>query len=164
VTNYVSFRAGPVGGAIIDPLLLTGTGGGLRPMTPQEVADAVTGRNLLFAVHGYNVNMATGISQLGQIGNRLALPPSASFFGVLWPGDHAVPVVSYPFEGGEAVQCGRRLARLCNLRFAPAASFSFVAHSLGARLVLEAVKGLDRKARAVCLAAAAVDRDALTSK
>lgn len=166
MTRYVSFRASAVGGTIIDPLLLKGPGpaGGLTPMTDQEAAAAVVGKNLLFAVHGFNVNMATGVRQLARLEAALALPPSATFLGVLWPGDLAVPVINYPFEASDAVQCGRRLARLCNRRFAAASSLSFMSHSLGGRLVLEAVQALDRKARSVCLTAAAVDRDVLTNR
>lgn len=166
MTRYISFRANPVGGPIVDPQLLDGPGpgGGLKLMTDQQVKAAVDGKDLLFAVHGFNVNMATGIGQFAQLEAALRLPASATFFGVLWPGDFALPVVNYPFEAADAVQCGRRLARLCNTRFARAASLSFMSHSLGGRLILEAVSGLARKARMMCLAAAAVDSDVLTKQ
>jgi len=42
--------------------------------------------------------------------------------------------------------------------------FSFLSHSLGARLVLEAVKKLDRKAQEICLTAAAINRDCLATE
>ena len=70
----------------------------------------------------------------------LSLPQSVLFVAVLWPGDFWIPVVNYPFEGGDAKDSGRRVARFCNRRLGKARSFSFVTHSLGARVALEAVK------------------------
>lgn len=148
-------------------MLLTGDlaeGPGLRVMSDIEVAQAVSGRHLLFGTHGFNTGFRLGAFQMAEFDRQLNLPGSATFFGVLWPGDTAVPYINYPFEGSDAVQCGRLLAALCNDRFRAAASFSFVSHSLGARLVLEAVKRLNRKARMLCLMAAAADRDVLTSQ
>lgn len=150
------------------PTLLVGDGAATAPtfreMRVPEVNDAVNGRKLLFAVHGFNVSLKAGARQMALLEARLALPGDVTFFGLLWPGDFFLPVVNYPFEASDAVECGRRLAALCNTRFANAASFSFLSHSLGGRLVLEAVKLLNRKAKSVCLAAAAVDRDALTGQ
>jgi esterase/lipase superfamily enzyme len=162
MTRYVSFRSDAVGGPVIAPLLLEGGAGGLTRMSEQQLAAAIAGKNLLFAAHGFNVNLATGVRQCEQLERQLGLPANAASFGVLWPGDFVIPVINYPFEAQDAVQCGRRLAALCNDRLGAAASFSFMSHSLGGRLVLEAVARLSRKAKAVCLTAAAVDRDALT--
>ena len=168
MTRYVSFRSGGTGRSLADPFLLIGNGLApalrLRPMTPAEIAAAVNGRDLLFAVHGFNVGFEGGVRQMAEFEGRLGLPPTASYFAVLWPGDFVLPAVNYPFEASDAVECGRRLAQLCNTRFAGANSLSFMSHSLGGRLVLEAVKRLNRKARNVCLTAAAVDRDVLTGQ
>lgn len=166
MTNYISFRSDRIGRGLSDPFLLTGTGLGSPPtlaaMTEAQIAAAVQGRHMLLAVHGFNVSYESGVRQMALLGQALSLPASASFFGVLWPGDFILPAINYPFEASDAVWCGRRLGRLCNTRFAGAASLSFMSHSLGGRLVLEAVAGLNRKARSVCLAAAAVDRDVLS--
>src|SRR5581483_6449595 len=86
------------------------------------------------------------------------------FIGVLWPGDYWLPVVNYPFEGAVSMDCGRRLADFCDQRLAAAASLSFASHSLGARLVLEAVKHLGRRARALCLTAGAINNDCLATE
>jgi hypothetical protein len=101
---------------------------------------------------------------LGQLEPRLGLSALDLFIGVLWPGDFWLPVVNYPFEGAVSMDCGRRLADYCRRWFRQAQGFSFVSHSLGARLVLEAVKNLDRPASVVCLTAAAINRDALATE
>jgi esterase/lipase superfamily enzyme len=167
VTRYISFRSRSVGGSVVDPMLLVGDGlapaPSFRPMTAAEIEQATTGRNLLLAVHGFNVSLGEGARQMAHLEARLALPPDATFFAVLWPGDFFIPVVNYPFEASDAVETGRRLAALCNRRFVRALSLSFMSHSLGGRVILEAVARLaGRKARSMCLAAAAVDRDVLT--
>lgn len=167
MTYYISFRAQSVGGGIVDPILLTGDGTAAAPsfrrLTDAELSAATAGKDLLFAVHGFNVSLKQGARQMGQLEVALGLPPSATFFAVLWPGDFFLPVVNYPFEASDAVECGKRLATLCNGRLASARSLSFMSHSLGGRLVLEAVRRLSgRKAKSLCLAAAAVDRDVLT--
>lgn len=166
MTRFVSFRSRSVGGSIVDPLLLDGNGAAPSPafrrMTDAEVSAAVSGKDLLFGVHGFNTSLVDGARQMTVLEGRLALPPTATFFAVLWPGDFFIPVVNYPFEASDAVECGKRLAALCNTRFATAASLSFMSHSLGGRLILEAVTRIKRKARSICLTAAAVDRDVLT--
>ncbi len=166
MTLYLSFRTGAVGGSIVDGQVLEGDG--TRPVPSQrevgasEIAERVSGRNVLLGVHGFNVNREEGMRSLGRLEPHLGLGSSDVFLGVLWPGDYWLPVVNYPFEGDDAMDCGRRLARFCRDKLASAQSFSFFSHSLGARLVLEAVKNLDRPARSVCLTAAAINRDCLT--
>src|SRR5262249_1713151 len=89
---------------------------------------------------------------------------TGTFIGVLWPGDSVIPIVDYPFEGEVAIDCGKRLAEFCNLSCASAQSLSFASHSLGARLVLQAVTRLNRKVQSICLAAAAINRDCLVTE
>ena len=84
--------------------------------------------------------------------------------GVLWPGDWWLPVINYPAEADDAARCGALLARFAKQHLTDAAELSFVSHSLGGRLVLEAVKRLHRPAREVCLMAAAVDDDCLSTR
>jgi hypothetical protein len=168
VTFFVSFRSGGTGRGVADPFFLVGspTPGNvaLRAATEGEVAAAVVSKHILFGTHGFNTSFADGAWQMAAFDTALALPSSATFMGVLWPGDFWIPYINYPFEGSDARKCGARLAALCNGRFSGAASFSFVSHSLGGRLALEAVKQLNRKARVVCLMAAAVDDDVLTGQ
>jgi hypothetical protein len=91
---------------------------------------------------------------LGMQGSDLAI-------GVLWPGDSWVPYINYPIEGGVAVSAGKALAAFCRRVMVGARSFSFCSHSLGARVVLQALLGLDRPARSVTLAAGAISQDCL---
>ncbi len=168
MTLYLNFRSQGVGGAVIDPYVLQGDAAAsplaLRAVGWMELASLVGGKNVLFAAHGFNVSYEHGARSLAQLEPQLGLAASDVFFGVLWPGDYWLPFVNYPFEGDVSMDCGRRLASFCRRWFAGAQSFSFISHSLGARLVLEAVANLDRPARAVCLTAAAINRDCLESE
>ena len=165
---YLTFRSRPVGGSVVDPYVvestLTNATMTYRPVGWPEVQTLVGGKNVIFAVHGFNVSLEHGARSLGQFERQLQLTPADVYFGVLWPGDYWIPAINYPFEGRDSMDCGRRLASCFTQRFDSAQSVSFVSHSLGARLVLEAVKSLDRRARLVCLMAGAINRDCLQSE
>lgn len=168
MTYFLNFRASNVGGPVIDPQLLEGDGT-VNPLhwsvvSADQIPSRFAGRNILFAAHGFNVSQQQGACSLGLLGSYLNLPSLDVFVGVLWPGDSVVPIIDYPFEGNVAQDCGGRLATFCNQACAKAQSLSFVSHSLGARLVLEAVARLDRKAQSVCLTAAAINRDCLVTE
>jgi len=168
MTYFLSFRTQDVGGAVVDPRLLEGDGTANPPalsLVPSEqVRSIIAGKDLLFAAHGFNVSYQKGACSLGLLDAYLDLALSDLFIGILWPGDCWLPVVDYPFEGDVAQECGQRLATFCANCCASAQSLSFVSHSLGARLVLEAVAHLGRKARSMCLTAAAINRDCLTTE
>jgi hypothetical protein len=168
MTYFLNFRTQGVGGAVIDPYLLQGDGITVPPalsVVPwASVPSIVAGKNLLFATHGFNVSYQDGACSLGLLDGFLNLASPNLFVGMLWPGDAWLPVVDYPFEGDVAIDCGGRLASFCNNWCAGAQSLSFLSHSLGARLVLEAVALLARKARSVCVTAAAINRDCLTAE
>lgn len=165
---YLNLRSHNVGGPVVDPFVVEGDGTASPPalrLVDWPVVDSmVSGKNVLIGVHGFNVSRTHGACSLGQLEPNLALGSSDLFFGTLWPGDFWLPVVNYPFEGEVAIDCGRRIATVCRERFSRAQSISFVSHSLGARLVLEAVLNLDRPARLVCLTAAAINRDCLETE
>jgi hypothetical protein len=167
MTLYLSFRAQNVDGPVIEPAALSGNGKvpqpRLAPLSARALAAQIAGKQVLFGVHGFNVSRDEGIRAFARLESKLQLSSSEVFVGVLWPGDSWLPVVNYPFEGSDTMDCGRRLARFCNAELRDAAGFSFMSHSLGARLVLEAVKHLGRKADSVCLTAAAINRDCLTA-
>lgn len=168
MSYFLSFRTQNVGGAVVDPMLLQGDGSAtplaLSIIPAARVPAVVAGKNLLFGTHGFNVSMQKGAVQLGTLDRYLALAPPDLFIGMLWPGDAWLPVVDYPFEGDVALDCGRRLAAFCATACQGARSFSFVSHSLGARLVLEAVADLECQAQSVCVTAAAINRDCLTTE
>jgi hypothetical protein len=165
---YLNLRYGAVGGGLrTDPYLIEGDGRVQRPvitsLTHQEAARRVAGRTLVFTVHGFNVSYDGGLRALARLEDELTplLPPNFLCVGVLWPGDFVIPAINYPGEWRDAVNGGKALARYANTTLSGAADFCFLSHSLGGRLVLEAVAGLDRKAARVCLTAAATDDDCL---
>lgn len=171
MTYYLNFREAAVGGAVVSPYVLAGDGLAqplmLRTVRFEEVGGLVEGKNVLFAAHGFNVSYSRGAAQLGQLEANLKLTGSEIFFGVLWPGDFFIPAINYPFEGEVSIHCGKLLADFCQRWMKRAQSLSFASHSLGARLVLEAVKGLRNfglRARSVCLTAGAINRDCLTTE
>jgi hypothetical protein len=168
MTLYLNFRSQSVGGTVVDPSVLKGDGTAtplaLQMVSSPELASLVAGKNVIFGVHGFNVSLEYGARSLGQLEPQLDLTASDVFLAVLWPGDYWLPVVNYPFEGAVSMDCGRRLADFCARSLASAQSLSFVSHSLGARLVLEAVKNIARPARVVCLTAAAINQDCLAAE
>lgn len=168
MTLFLDCRTDDVGGGILrEPRVLEGNGLVERPefryLGLTLPADRIAGREVVFATHGFNVSRTAGVHSLARLERDINLPPAFVFVGVLWPGDWWIPVVNYPSEAGDAVRCGRLLARLVNTTLSGASDVSFVSHSLGARLVLEAVKHLERPAREVCVLAAAADDNCLTT-
>ena len=168
MSYFLSLRQRNVGGAVTDPRIFMGEGSTeplqLTLVEPARLAALAAGKDLVFAAHGFNVSLEQGVRSLAQLDARLALGSNTLFLGVLWPGDYWLPVVNYPFEGEVAIDCGRRLATFCSAWLDRAQSISFVSHSLGVRVVLEAVQGLPRPVRLACLMAAAVNRDCLASE
>jgi hypothetical protein len=168
MTRYLNFRESSVGGAVVSPYVIEGNGTIsptlLTPVPFEAIGALVGGKNLLFGVHGFNVSYQQGAASLGYLDAALGLTGSDVFLGVLWPGDSWVPYVNYPFEGEVSIACGRYLADFCNSWAASAQSVSFVSHSLGARLVLEAVQRLSRPARSVCLTAGAINCDCMSTE
>jgi esterase/lipase superfamily enzyme len=167
MTLFLSFRSAPRAGAVLsEPQVLEGNGVTPKPRLKSLKAlpaALVAGREVVFVTHGFNVDYERGVRSLARLEQALKLPPAFLFVGVLWPGDWWVPVINYPAEADDAVRTGRNLAKYSNARLTNAATISLVSHSLGARVVLEAVKELRRKAREVCVMAAAADDDCLTN-
>jgi pimeloyl-ACP methyl ester carboxylesterase len=168
MTLFLNFRTRSTGGAVNpNPQIYNGLGDGAPGWSlipPAQLRTTFAGKSVLFAVHGFNVDQPHGAVSLGLLDKYLALAAPGLLVGVLWPGDSVIPIVDYPFEGSVAIDCGTRLANFCNDFCSSAQTISFVSHSLGARLVLEAVSKLNRKARSVCLTAAAINRDCLTAE
>lgn len=169
MTLFLNFRTRSAGGAVnTNPQLYDGLGDRTQPgwtLIPQARLRATfAGKSILFGVHGFNVTQLNGAVSFGLLDHHLGLSDPNIFVGVLWPGDSVIPVIDYPFEGNVAIDCGQRLAAFCNEFCDTAQALSFVSHSLGARLVLEAVSALNRKASTLCLTAAAINRDCLTAE
>jgi hypothetical protein len=172
MSYFINCRAQAVGGGVVDPYVLEGDGTtsppALRAVGATELQTLVAGRTILIATHGFNVSYQHGACALGNLSTYLdlqdVLTATDLYLGLLWPGDFWVPVINYPFEGGHAMDCGRRVAAFCDNQLASAQSISFVSHSLGARVVLQAVASMSRRASSVCLLAAAINRDCLVTE
>ncbi len=168
MTLFLDFRIQDVGGPVSGPRLCEGDGTAaplsLPTIPPARVAGRLAGRDLLFVAHGFNNSRPQGAYALGTLDGYLNLPPPGLMIGVLWPGDCWLPLVDYPFEGDVAEASGKRLAGFCNDLAGQVRSFSFASHSLGARLVLEALGWLTPQARTLCLTAGAINRDCLTAQ
>jgi hypothetical protein len=131
------------------------------------MASLAVGRDVLFATHGFNVDRAAGIASRAGWEAWLRLPARTMFVGILWSGDSRwLPVIDYPVEGSEAIQSTNLLAPFLDRDFAGAASPSFASHSLGARLVLETIRGLGgrRRVKRLTLMAAAIEDDCLLAE
>lgn len=165
MTLYLNMRQGAVGGALIEPYVLSGDGLAAKPtlrtLDHRAAAERVQGRTVVFAVHGFNVSYEKGVRSLAKLEKALALPSDHVFMGVLWPGDYWIPAINYPAEWQDAVQGGQHLARYADAVLKDAQGFSFFSHSLGGRLALEAASHLRRRLVRVCLAAPATDDDCL---
>jgi pimeloyl-ACP methyl ester carboxylesterase len=167
VTLFLSFRTSPVGGSVLDAPQVLEAHDFSDPVSALPVGlspERIAGREVVFVTHGFNVSFQDGVRALVRLERALALPQSFVVIGVLWPGDFWVPVINYPAEAEDAVRCGAALAAFANEHLGEATEMSFVSHSLGGRLVLEAVKRLARRAREVCLMAAAVDDNCLSTR
>lgn len=160
---FIDLRATGVGGIAAAEAAVYRKDGSVG--SAAEFAQAIQGRDLVFATHGFNVNRAEGRNKLDCWSDRYRLPPGFALAGVLWPGDSAfLPVFDYPVEGLEAIRSGRVLAAFLNQHATGAQSLSFVSHSLGARMVLQALEGLAAGARRLVLMAAAIENDCLENE
>jgi hypothetical protein len=165
MTYFLNFRTDPVGGGASSGMMLHGDGSdpqSLQIVPDAQIAGIVAGKDLLLAAHGFNVNYADGVAQLGLLDQNLGLQAPRLMIGILWPGDFYGIGVDYPWEGEVALEAGRNLAVICNRDCQGAASLSFFSHSLGARLILEAISRMRRPdVSLACLTAGAINRRCL---
>lgn len=157
-------------GTVIEPYLMDGDPFAANPPLMQAlpwpvVGPRVAGKDLVLATHGFNVSYTSGLRSLARLEPHLNLPASSLFIGILWPGDWIIPAINYPFSIPVARHAGRKLGDFCNRRLAGASSLSFISHSLGARVILEAVSSLERRRpRVLCITAGAVNDDCLDAE
>ncbi len=158
---FLNTRALPLGGGVAPLKVLDENS---RVYQPADVVAAVRGHDVLLVAHGFNVNQADGLEKLSNWAKLLDLG-STVCVGMLWPGDARwIHVVDYPVEGNEAMDAGNSLADFLNNNFTPALSLSFASHSLGARVVLQTIQGLNRAVRRLLLMAAAIDNTCLAGE
>lgn len=175
MTWFLDVRTEGVGGSVASTAKLRrGDGlaaGGpkLEPPVLVPPADEFRpGRRVLLLVHGFNVSRpkaAVSYARLEALLKAKGLPEDYLVIGVFWPGDYWVPVINYPAEAADAKLSGQRVAAWLKSYLPHIGPISFLSHSLGARLVLEAVKTMKPlKADRVCLTAAAVDDNVLSKQ
>jgi len=124
----------------------------------------IRGRDVFLMAHGYNVNREHGTKSLTQWKSKLKIGTQPVFIGVLWPGDCVLPIfIDYIWEGSEAEKSGTMLGEFVRDNFGSAGSLTFASHSLGARVVLQAIQSLADSARVrnLILFAAAIEDDTL---
>jgi len=129
-----------------------------------DLQSYIHARDVLIATHGFNVNRQDGIAHLSYWQTLLG-PTSipGAFVGLLWPGDsESLHALSYPEEPRNAMEAGNKVAQFIDDYFADAASVSFVSHSLGARVVLQAISQMTRRTRRLILMAGAISDHCLT--
>ena len=167
MTYFINLRAGSYG-SVCDPYVIAGDilsdPPGMASVPYESIPALVKGKDVLLATHGFNVGYVDGLRSLGRLETVLAPTAGEMVFGVLWPGDWAIPGINFPFEEKIAGHAGQLLGAFCNRWLAGARSLSFVSHSLGARVVLEAVAGLQTKARTLCITAGAIGADCLSAQ
>jgi alpha/beta hydrolase family protein DUF900 len=163
---FLSTRAHSVGGPVGPVKILDADRRGYPGDLTAELVNAIQGREVFFATHGFEVNQANGIQSLTNWLNNLQIG-SAVPIGILWPGDCVIPIfVDYIAEGRDAISSGKLLAAFLNANFTGAATLSFASHSLGARVVLQTIAGLANafRVRRTVLMAGAIDDNCLTGE
>lgn len=159
MTLFIDLRASDIGGLCADEATVKEAG---QTVPASDFAGRVRGRDLVLATHGFNVDRADGVQSLSDWEKLCTLPPNCLFIGVLWAGDSRyLPVLDYPVEGDEAIKSGRLLSKFLNDNASGAASLSFSSHSLGARMVLQTLAGLNRRPRRLLLMAGAIENNCL---
>jgi hypothetical protein len=164
VTYFVNLRAGPYGSVCV-PNVLEGDGAADPPpmtfVSWGALSILAKGKDVLLATHGFNVSYENGLRSLGHLEAALDMGPGELFLGVLWPGDWVIPAVNYPFEDKVASRSGAFLGDFCNRCLAGSKSLSFLSHSLGGRVILEAIGATNRPIRRACITAGAVNSGCL---
>ncbi|HEX9011109.1 MAG TPA: alpha/beta hydrolase, partial [Holophagaceae bacterium] len=159
---FIDLRAWSHGGPVGTLKVTDGNG---RILEPGRLVEAVAGRDVLLMTHGFENNRPDGTAKLNEWKAHLKLDPMPLYVGVLWPGDCIIPIaLDYIWEGSEAEASGTLLGRFVDQFFDGAASLSFGSHSLGVRVMLQAIRqlGPGKRVRHLFTLAAAIEDDTLT--
>jgi hypothetical protein len=157
VTWFLDVRAQSVGGGVARDVVVYRQDVLVDASILQE---ATRNRDIIFVTHGFNVNREDGRIRLGNWESLLSLPSNAVYVAMLWPGDSAwIPAIDYPIEGNEAIASGNLLASFILSYLRSSATLSFASHSLGARVILQTIRGIKTIApvRRIMLMAGAID-------
>lgn len=161
---FLDLRAIPSGGFVANYVTIRNSSNHAC-LTIDAFEDLISGKHLVLATHGFNVNSADGLDSLSKWEALCDLASPSFYVGVLWPGDSRfLPVLDYPIEGAVAMDSGHLLAKFLNDHAGRASNISMVSHSLGARIVLETIRGLNRKLSVLILMAAAIEDNCLSKE
>lgn len=173
MTYFINLRSHPVGGWVDTSedvkvqLSPPATAAGFnQPAVGQAklVAD-IRGQHVLIGTHGFNVDFVSGVSAISYWDSLLHLAGPSMFVGLLWPGDSVwAHGLDYPVETRVADETGEKLASFIQKAMPDVASLSFVSHSLGARVILQAINRLTRPIRCAILMAGAIDDTCLSAE
>ncbi len=108
-----------------------------------------TGKRVLMLVHGFNVTASSALSTYQEIENNFTLLKDYAgnelydvIIGYLWPGDdHGL---EYYQAKKHALQAAKHMSKTIEQLTSCAASIDLFAHSMGNRLMLEALKPLTK--------------------
>jgi hypothetical protein len=167
MTRFLDVRLSAVGGGLAASVAINQGAeiGNYRSLPEAQWLDAIRGRHVLIATHGFNVDRAAGIACLSNWEGLLQLAPPSVFFGLLWPGDSIwLHGLDYPDEPRVADDAGRLLGPFLDANFGGAASISLASHSLGARVLLATVSKMSRPIRRAIIMAGAIDDDCLNTE
>lgn len=160
---FIDLRNQPVGGDCAHEAQFYDNGNLL--LSAAQFASRVAGKHLVVATHGFNVSRSAAVASLSAWRDLYTLPPQSEYVGLLWPGDaQLLRVIDYPLEGNVAIAAGDLLAAALNTYAAGAQSLSLISHSLGARVILQATRGLRREVRTMVLMASAIEQDCLAGE
>lgn len=159
---FIDLRAWSHGGPVGTLKITDGDG---HFFATADLVEQVNGRDVLLMTHGFENNRPQGTAKLREWHRHLHLDPMPLYIGVLWPGDCVLPIaIDYIWEGSEADKSGRVLGQFVDRWFSGAASLSFGSHSLGVRVMLQAIRQLSagKSVRHLFTLAAAIEDDTLT--
>jgi hypothetical protein len=166
MTVFLNSRAAWGGGGVAHSIsACTATVGVYHPLDMAGLKNFIHGNHVLIGTHGFNVNQSDGIECLSAWEPLLQLPAASVFVGLLWPGDSdSLYALSYPVEPKNAMDAGTMVGQFVDANFGDAASISFVSHSLGGRVILQAITTMNRPVRRAILMAGAISDDCLTAE
>ena len=165
----LSFRERDVGGAVTSGKLCLPDGSldACEGDRLAEIKASSRGSYVLVLLHGYNNDLKTGVERLTRyMGLLTQCGLKAIMLATLWPGDGWAKALTYPFEGRDADDTAKSLFNWLITNVDASANVSFVAHSLGSRVAMNAAQQLARHRNGpsldrICLMAPAIDNDSL---
>ncbi len=160
---FLDLRVLSQGGPVGDVKLTDGVNIRETPGAYLQLQQDIAGRDIFFFTHGFENNRKQGTLKIEELDRHLLMRPAPLLIGILWPGDGLLHLgVDYIVELGEADSAGRKLGAYIDAKFGGASSISFGSHSLGARVILQAVRNItSRRVRQYFILAGAIENDAL---